>query len=301
MSYPQYPGQQYPAGQNPGQNPAQYTPASYQPQPSNGQGYQPPSYGQQPQPVQPQQQPQPVQPQQQPVQQSGYPQQGYAQPQQGGYPQQGYQQQSYQQPQQGGYQQPGNYPQAGSYPGQQPGYGASPYGQNAYGGYNPSYGMGRAPQDGGENVLMGSLLSLAIIPAAFVVCMLIGMTGKVVFYSGTLIPLGAAFLYQVGAGRSPKKGLPAWLGVTILGGLAGFYGIIAGALSEGYSKLVEVYGDDLTEEKSRFGFIFENFLKPEAFKGLVTENKFSTIMFAVFVAAGIALVILKRLPWMKND
>lgn len=132
-----------------------------------------------------------------------------------------------------------------------------------------------APQPG-ERVARGLLVASSAVVGGVVLTVVIWRLGYVAAISSLVIAFGAAYLYEIGAGRSARKGLPALLLLIVLGVALSFFAIVASDAYDAY----DVLGLDGI---SRFEFIRRAVVEPE----VLQEYGKDLALFGVFAVLGV--------------
>lgn len=222
-------------------SPQSYAPQAYPAQPSTPQSYAPQAYPAQPSTPQP------------------YPAQSYpAQP----YPPQ----------------QPSVSPQAYA---QQPSapqpYAQQPYAQQPPVGQPADWAPGAVAPTREERVGRGVLFSLGGIVVGVVLTVVLWKIGFFASITSFAMAYATVWLYAKGAGAPPRKGVPAVIGVIVVGVVVSLSSIVA---ADALDYLASDYPDATLAQKA--DFVLYNILRPEVWQDYTS----SAAMFVIFAALG---------------
>lgn len=128
-----------------------------------------------------------------------------------------------------------------------------------------------------ENVARGMFFALGAVVAGVVLTVVLWRLGFIAAITSYVLAAGAIFLYNKGAGTTPKRGLVPVLLLVALGLVIGFFGVVASDAWDAYDK----YGDALPG--SRFSFITDNIFRGEVIKSYGKD----IAMFVIFAALGV--------------
>lgn len=132
-----------------------------------------------------------------------------------------------------------------------------------------------APQ-GGERVAMGLLVASGAVIGGVALTVVIWRLGYVAAISSLVIAFGAAYLYEIGAGRSARRGLVPLLLLIVLGVALSFFAIVASDAYDAYDELG-------LSGISRFEFVRRAVTEPE----VLQEYGKDLALFGVFAVLGI--------------
>ena len=149
--------------------------------------------------------------------------------------------------------------------------------------HQPDQPFGAAPgvEVPRERVGLGLLAALGAVVGGMVLTVVIAQLGFIAAVSSFVIAFGAAYLYELGAGRPARKGLVPLVLLIVLGVVASYFAVIA-------SDLWDAYDEAGITDPSRLGFVREFLFSP----GDVFQEPYKDLpFFAIFGVLGIFGVV----------
>lgn len=137
-----------------------------------------------------------------------------------------------------------------------------------------------------EDIVRGLLFSLLAVLGGAALTVLIWRLGFVASITSFLIAYGAVYLYGIGAGSLPRKGLIPLVLLIVIGVAGSFFAIVASDAWDAYSTL----SSQGYIGESRWTFITDNMFRGEVLSSYGSDMA----MFAVFAVIG-TFAILRRL------
>jgi hypothetical protein len=128
-----------------------------------------------------------------------------------------------------------------------------------------------------ENVAKGMFFALAAVVLGVLLTVVLWRAGFIAAITSYVLAAGAIFLYDKGAGTTPKRGLVPVLVLVVAGIVVAFFGVVASDAWDVYSKL----GAGLPD--TRIEFILNNIFRGEVLKSYGKDMA----MFAIFAALGV--------------
>lgn len=139
------------------------------------------------------------------------------------------------------------------------------------------FGEAADPAPVREQIGRGIFFSLAAVIGGIALTVVVWRLGFVASITSFVLAGGAVFLYDKGAGMTPRKGLVPLVAVILVGVVASFFAVIASDAWDAYG----AFGVPLPE--SRLSFIGDNIFRGEVLK----EYRKDMAMFALFAGLGI--------------
>jgi hypothetical protein len=128
-----------------------------------------------------------------------------------------------------------------------------------------------------EQVGRGIFFALGAVVGGVVLTVVVWRLGFIASITSFAMAAGAVYLYDKGAGTTPRKGLVPLVALIILGVVASFFAVIASDAWDAY----DAFGFALPQ--SRLGFVGDNMFRGEVLK----EYGKDMAMFGVFAVLGI--------------
>lgn len=130
-----------------------------------------------------------------------------------------------------------------------------------------------------ERVGLGLLAASAAVIGGVALTVVIWRAGYIAAITSLVIAFGAAYLYEMAAGRSPRKGLVPLLVLIVVGVVVSFFSIVASDAWDAYDEI----GVQAATGMGRFEFIRRAMVEPE----ILQEYGKDTALFIVLAIVGI--------------
>ena len=128
-----------------------------------------------------------------------------------------------------------------------------------------------------EQIGRGIFFSLAAVIGGIALTVIVWRLGFVASITSFVLAGGAVYLYDKGAGTTPRKGLVPLVLVILVGVIASFFAVIASDAWDAYGKI------GFALPQSRLSFIGDNIFRGEVLK----EYRKDMAMFALFAGLGV--------------
>ena len=152
----------------------------------------------------------------------------------------------------------------------------------------------RAPEPGAqaaavpsEFVLRGLFFALAAVIAGSVIAVVLWDLNVVASISSFVIALGAVYLYVMGAGAAPRKGLLPLILLIVIGVVVSFFAVVADDLWRAFPQLVP------PGVESRWTFVSDNVFNPSILR-LYGRDAGMFFLFALLGMFGVLRRVMRR-------
>lgn len=134
-----------------------------------------------------------------------------------------------------------------------------------------------APPRVEERIARGLLSASLAVVAGAVLTVLIWRLGYIASITSFAMAAGAVWLYALGAGATPRKGLVPLLVLIVVGVVVAFFAVIASDASDVYTRIV------VAGSESRMSFVLNNIFRGDVLREYTTDMA----MFGGFAVLGV--------------